>query len=105
MLPFWLQAVINSLLFFCVGALVGSILRRHTVVFALFMASFLSILIPLGLEHAAGRLPLPISLYDFVNGLIMVSPLLVIFCWLPALAGVFLSRIGWRSVHRSRGNS
>lgn len=98
-LPFWLQAVVTSLSFVLVGALVGWILRGH-IVLAAFVASLLSIFIPLCIEYAAGRLRLPISLHDFVNGLIMVSPLLILFCWLPAVAGALLSGFGLRLMQR-----
>ncbi len=98
-LPFWLQAALNSLFFVLIGGLVGWTLRGH-IMLAAFVASLLSLFIPLCIEYAAGRLQLPIGLHDFVNGLIMVSPLLILFCWLPAVAGALLSELGLRLMHR-----
>jgi len=98
-LPFWLQAVLNSLSFVLVGALVGWILRGHIVLAAL-VASLLSLFIPLAYEYAVGRLQLPISLHDLLSGLIMVSPLLILFCWLPAVAGALLSGLGLRFIQK-----
>ena len=96
---FWLPALVNSLFFVTTGALVGWILRGHILLAAL-VASLLSLFIPLCYEYAVGRLRLPISVHDFLSGLIMVSPLLILFCWLPAVAGALLSGFGLRYMQR-----
>lgn len=104
MIPWQLQLGLNIFGFLMLGALAGWVLHRWHVALVLLVVSFLSLLIPLGIEHAAGRLPLSTSLQEFLNGFYLVANLFVLFFWFPAVVGVLMSRLGRRWLHRSRGN-
>ncbi len=95
-----LSLVLNSALFLSLGALVGWAFRRR-IVLAMLTASFACASFTLCFEHAVGRLPLNISLREFVNGVVLLADVFAFLCLLPTVVGAGAIVISWRLV-RSR---